>query len=159
VPIEVYVTNRSPASLIVGKLRTELAEENGVVTGVSDILNMSDMIPLATGPSRVVVGRVLDAQGRSVPRIFAVAFDSRYVVIYDPMQRRVEAALRTGRGPHAMTFDVVEKTATDPGHAYLYVAHFTDSYIGVVDLDTRHTRTYGSMFAAIGAPTPPKESH
>ena len=59
----------------------------------------------------------------------------------------------------AMAFDVVEPSAKDPGHAFLYLAHFTDSYIGVVDLDARHTRTYGAMFAAIGEPTPPKESN
>ena len=43
-------------------------------------------------------------------------------------------------------------------HSFLYVGHFTDSYIGVVDLDMRRPETFGSMFATVGAPTPPRES-
>lgn len=159
VPLQVFVANRSPASLLHGLLETTLIEQDGVITGITDTVRLSDMVPLSAGPSRVAVGHALDSDGRSVPRVFAVSFDSRYVVIYDPKLRRIEAAIRTGRGPHALAFDVAEATATDPGHAYLYVAHFTDSYIGVVDLDARHARTYGSMFAAVGTPTPPKESN
>lgn len=159
VPLEVFVANRAPASLLHGHLETRLIEQDGVITGITDSLKLNDMVPLSAGPSRVAVGHVLDADGRSVPRVFAVSFDSRYVAVYDPELRRIETAIRTGRGPHALAFDIAEPTATDPGHAFLYVAHFTDSYIGVVDLDASHPRTYGSMFAAVGTPTPPKESN
>lgn len=158
-PLGVYIANRTPSSLLVGKLTTNLIEENGAVTGATEDVEMNDMIPLTTGPSRVEVGNVLDADGATSPRVFVVSFDSRYVVIYNPRERRVEAAVRTGRGPHALAFDIAPKSATDAGHALLYVAHFTDSYVGVVDLDTRNPRTYGSMFAAVGTPTPPKESN
>lgn len=159
IPLQVFVANRAPASLLFGDLETQRVEKDGELTGMVDTLALNDMVPLSSGPSRVSVGNVLDADGRASPRVFAISFDSRYVVIYDPAQRRVEAAIRTGRGPHALAFDVTEKTATEEGHALLYVAHFTDSYIGVVDIDARHARTYGSMFAAVGTPTPPKESN
>lgn len=159
VPIGVFVANRAPASLLVGKLETTLVEENGVITGATDKLSMTDMIPLTAGPSRVTVGDVLDADGRRSSRVFVVSFDSRYLVIFDPHLRRVEASLRTGRGPHALAVDVAPDAGGARGHALLYVAHFTDSYVGVVDLDTRNARTYGSMFATVGEPTPPKESN
>ncbi len=159
IPLAVFVANRSPASLLVGKIESVLIEEEGTLTAVTDKLSLADMVPLTSGPSRVVVGDVLDADGRRAPRVFVVSFDSRYVVIYDPRLRRVEASVRTGRGPQALAVDVAPDEGGARGHALLYVAHFTDSYIGVVDLDTRNTRTYGSMFATVGQPTPPKDSN
>jgi len=159
VPLQVFVANRAPASLLIGRLETHLnTTGTGEITSLTESVTMNDMVPLSTGPSRVSVGDVLDAEGKPSPRAFVISFDSRYVVIYDPAQRRVEAAIRTGRGPHAMAFDTTPATGPDNGSAFLYVAHFTDSYIGVIDLDTRHPGTYGSMFAAVGVPKPPKES-
>ncbi len=158
-PLEVYVANRTPASLLIGKLTTTLEYSgSGQISSITETVNMNDMVPLSTGASKVAVADVIGADGLASPRVFAISFDSRYLVIYDPAQKRVEAALRTGRGPQAMAFDITEKSATEGGHAFLYVAHFTDSYIGVVDLDTRNSRTYGSMFASVGIPNPPKES-
>lgn len=159
VPLDVFVANRSPASLLVGKLETQLTTSGtGEISSLVETVSMNDMVPLSTGPSRVAVGDVLDQDGNRSPRAFVISFDSRYVVIYDPAQRRVEAAIRTGRGPHALAFDTTPKSGSNNGSAFLYVAHFTDSYIGVIDLDTRHAGTYGSMFAAVGVPKPPKES-
>jgi hypothetical protein len=164
IPLGVFIANRSPASLLVGELETELIEQDGAITSATERLSLTDMVPLSAGPSRVVVGHALDGEGRKTSRVLAASYDSRYVVIYDPHLRRVEAAVRTGRGPQALAVDTAEDTidangAVVKGHALLYVAHFTDSYIGVVDLDTRHARTYGSMFAVLGKPTPPKESN
>ena len=159
VPLDVYIANRTPASLLIGKLTTTLEHSGaGQISSLTETLNLNDMVPLATGASRVAVAEVLDKDGKRSERVFALSFDSRYLVIYDPAQRRVEATLRTGRGPQAMAFDIVEKSDGDSGRAFLYVAHFTDSYVGVVDLDTRNVRTYGSMFASVGVPNPPKES-
>ncbi len=159
VPLDVYVANRTPASLLIGKLTTTLAHSGtGQISSLTETLNINDMVPLAAGASRVAVAEVLGKDGKRSERVFALAFDSRYLVIYDPAQNRVEATLRTGRGPQAMAFDIVEKSGDDSGRAFLYVAHFTDSYVGVVDLDTRNVRTYGSMFASVGVPNPPKES-
>jgi hypothetical protein len=41
--------------------------------------------------------------------------------------------------------------------AHAYVAHFTDSYLGVIDLDQRNS-TYGTMLATIGRPSAPRAS-
>ncbi|MFO0592574.1 MAG: hypothetical protein U0441_33835 [Polyangiaceae bacterium] len=168
VPLEVFIANRAPASLLIGKLTTEIEYAGeGQIASVTEQLNINDMVPLSTGASRVAVANVLDKDNKLSPRVFAMAFDSRYVVIYDPAQHRVEATVRTGRGPHAMAFDVKEPDEDDPeGHAFLYVAHFTDSYIGVIDLRQKNpadssqklSSTYGSMFATVGIPNPPKES-
>lgn len=158
-PLDVFAVNRAPASLLVGKLHTTLIESAGTVTGVSEIVNLNDMVPLSAGASRVALGHVLDKEGQPSLRAFVVSFDSRFLAIYNPKERRIEATVRTGRGPHAMAFDVAGDSAGGTGHAFLYVAHFTDSYLGAVDLDTRHARTYGSMIATIGTPTPPKDSN
>ncbi|MBK8258909.1 MAG: hypothetical protein IPK82_40400 [Polyangiaceae bacterium] len=159
IPIGVYIANRLPASLLIGKLSTTILEEEGEVRGIVDSITIDDMEPLTTGPSRVITGAVLDANGRSSPRIMVVSFDSRSVFIYNPLERRIETVVHTGRGPQALAVDVVEDADGALGHAYLYVAHFTDSYIGVVDLDTRRPITYGSIIASVGKPTPPKESN
>ncbi|MEZ4299883.1 MAG: hypothetical protein R3B70_33350 [Polyangiaceae bacterium] len=157
VPLGLYVANRAPASLLIGEIQTILQEQGGAVTGAVDKLTIHDMVPLTAGASRVIAGDVLDPNGKRAPRIFVVSFDSRHAVIYNPRERRVEATITTGRGPHALAVDIAEDPGDGSGHAYLYVAHFTDSYVGVVDLDMRNARTYGSMIAAVGKPTPPRE--
>jgi hypothetical protein len=69
----------------------------------------------------------------------------------------VDLIIKTGRGPHAIAFDTGDDGSGNL-HSYLYVGHFTDSYLGVVDLDMRHPETFGIMFASIGTPTEPRES-
>ena len=78
--------------------------------------------------------------------------------MFDPVEHRIEAVIRTGRGPHDIAFDA---GVDDAGNAfsYLHVGHFTDSYIGIVDLDSRRPNTYGQMFASLGEPTKPTESN
>lgn len=152
IPIGLYVANRTPASLLVGHVETRFEKEGDVITGAVDLPTIFDSVPLSFGASKLAVGKVIDRDGILRTRIFAVAFDSRLVFSYDPEARRIEAVIRTGRGPHAIAFD----TASD--HSFMYVGHFTDSYIGVVDLDMRRPQTFGSMFATVGAPTPPRES-
>jgi hypothetical protein len=149
-PVDVYVANRAPASLVVGRTRPVL---NAVET--SEVPEFYDSIPLTLGPSRVLTGQVtvgMRADGSRVlePRVFAVCFDSERIFVYDPARRRLETEIATGRGPHAI--------AIDPEHGLLYVAHFTDSYIGVVSIDRRHPMTYGKTLASIGQPTPPRTS-
>jgi DNA-binding beta-propeller fold protein YncE len=59
----------------------------------------------------------------------------------------VEVRLTTGRGPQGV--------AIDEKNGLAYVAHFTDSYVGVVDLDKRHA-TYGKVLLNVGQPKPPR---
>lgn len=161
-PIEVFMANRSPAALLIGQAKTVFAEADGpngpVVTGAYELPSFYDSVPLAFGSSRVVMGHVIDKQGQAQRRAFAVTFDSRFVFSYDPVARRIESVIRTGRGPHAVAFDTnADKNNPESSYSTMYVGHFTDSYIGVVDLDMRNP-TFGSMYMTLGQPVPPKES-
>lgn len=140
VPLDVYVANRAPASLLIG--RTQPPQEYPY---------FYDTLPLTTGPSRVVVGQVHAAHsGELETRVFIVCFDSRRVYIYDPKRSRIETEIFTARGPHAVVVDQERKL--------LYVSHFTDSYIGVYSLDLDKPQTYGSLVASLGAPKAPRSS-
>lgn len=151
-PMPMFIANRAPASLLLGEVDTTPIISNDLpATGAYDTMQVYDSIPLDQGPSHVSIGKVIDLTGKLVTRVFVVCFDSRFVFIYNPTSYAIEATIRTGRGPQAMAFD------TDKDHSYLIVAHFTDSYLGVVDLDMRDP-TFGTMFATIGEPLPPRES-
>ena len=153
-PVEVFAANRSPATLLIG--RTPPPAPN---TLPDDLPQFYDSQPMTAGPSRVFVGNILDKSGNLARRVFIICFDSRRVFIYDPATRRFEAEINTGRGPHAFALDVVDKK-TDPNdvHAYAYLGHFSDSYIGVIDLDQSHTSTYGTIVLSVGERTPPRAS-
>jgi hypothetical protein len=165
-PLSVYMANRGPAALVVGRIETKFTEGTAAdgtvqVTGAYEVPTFHDSVPLAFGTSHVELGYVVDTQGRLSRRIFAVAFDSRFVFSYDPDLRRIDAIIRTGRGPHAITFDNGEELGEDGlmhPYATMYVSHFTDSYVGVVDLDMNNRTTFGSIYMTLGKPVPPKGS-
>jgi Cys-rich repeat protein len=144
-PLDVYVANRTPPSLVLG--RTLRADGP---SGTTDVPTFYDNVPLTAGPSRVILGHVINAEGEREPRVFVLCFDSALIFVYDPVRRRIETEIFTGRGPYALAFD--------EQRALTYVGHFTDSFIGVVSLDQRFPRTYGTMITTIGAPTPPRAS-
>lgn len=163
-PLEMFMANRAPAALVIGSIETKFAETSGPdgvkVSGAYEVPSFFDSVPLAFGSSRVVIGKIVDADGKLARRIFVVTFDSRFVFSYDPDARRVDAIIRTGRGPHAVAFDsgtTVDADGNPRTFSTMYVGHFTDSYIGVVDLDARNP-TFGSMYMTLGKPVPPKES-
>jgi hypothetical protein len=154
----VYVASRAPASLLVGKMTSDL----GFPSGTSELPSFTDSIPLTFGPSRVVLGEVRvpgtaqseheDSAGpfELERRVFVVCFDSRRIFVYDPSKRRIEAIVSTGRGPYALAVDGVRGLA--------YLGHFTDSYLGVLSLDQRFPQTYATIVASIGAPKAPRSS-
>ena len=167
IPIDIFIANRTPPSLLIGRLETSVVpQDSATPTAAFDQVFITDSIPLSFGASRVVKGDVIDPQGKLSRRIFAGAFDSRLVFSYDPKARRVDAVIKTGRGPQALVLDTDTQqniAAAAPGkpetgHSFLVVGHFTDSYLGIVDLDMRHPQTFGTMFASVGTPTPPKAS-
>jgi hypothetical protein len=139
VPLDVYVANRSPASLLVGRTRPP-----------QEFPYFFQTVPLTFGPSRVVVGKVRTAAGELETRVFVVCFDSRRIFVYDPERERIETEIATGRGPHAI--------AVDEARARLYVGHFTDSFLGIFSLDLGFPATYGAMIGMLGTPTPPRSS-
>lgn len=154
IPLDVFVANRSPASLIIGK-----SPPNVPNTLTDDLPRFYESVPMTTGPSRVFVGNVINRQGMLERRVFVICFDTRRIFIYDPAERRFDAQIVTGRGPHAFALDVKLDGPKDPNaYAYAYVGHFSDSYIGVVDLDQRHSSTYGTIVLSIGQRTPPRAS-
>jgi hypothetical protein len=140
VPLDVYVANRAPSSLLIG--RTQPPQEYP---------SFFQTVPLTTGPSRVVVGQVFAPNGHDKEtRVFVACFESRRIFVYDPQRSRVETEILTGRGPHAM--------AVDTGRKLLYVGHFTDSYVGVYSLDLASPATYGTMLGTLGRPKQPRAS-
>ncbi|MEM6790673.1 MAG: hypothetical protein AAF715_24355 [Myxococcota bacterium] len=157
VPLRLYMANRSPAQLLVGRMNTVINRDGAAASSVRDEVFFFDTIPLNFGPNRVRVGQVLDEQGTPVDRVFAMCFDSRSIFVIDPETERVETIVRTGRGPQDLAFDQGQGPDGEP-FAFAYVAHFTDSYLGVIDLDQRRPNTYGAIFANVGAPQPPVES-
>lgn len=165
-PLRVFMGNRGPAALVTGEIQTVFTEKGlpgggTEVTGAFEVASFQDAFPLAFGTSRVAIGHVIDKEGKRALRVFAVTFDSRFVFSFDPEARRVDAIIRTGRGPQAIAFDTGEEDDGNGNkrmYSTMFVAHFTDSWVGVVDLDMRNTATFGSMFLRVGQPQPPKES-
>jgi hypothetical protein len=145
IPFDVYVANRTPPTLLVG--RTQPVSN---ANGTDDLPSFDLAVPLTAGPSRVVLGSIINPEGELERRVFVVCFDSRLIFIYDPVRRRVEAEVTTGRGPHAL--------AVDANHGLAYVGHFTDSFIGVIALDQRFPDTYATLVATVARPTPPRAS-
>jgi hypothetical protein len=139
VPLDVYVANRSPSSLLIGRSRPPL-----------EYPYFFQALPLTTGPSRVVVGQVQTPAGELETRVFVACFDSRRIFVYDPLRSRIETEILTGRGPHAV--------AVDPTRKLLYVGHFTDSYVGVYSLDLASPATYGTLLGTLGTPKAPRSS-
>ena len=128
-----------------------------VPTSVFEQIFFHDSVPLAFGASRVETGKVIQPDGTLATRVFAVCFDSRIAFVFDPVLERIEVAIRTGRGPHDIAIDTGVNANGEP-YSMLYVGHFTDSYIGAVDLDMRRPVTYGQMIATIGIPVSPVET-
>lgn len=166
IPIPFFIANRSPASLIIGQARTVPVAIAGASTACGaaryssayEVIELTDTVPLAYGPSHVRVGHIIGEDGQAHLRVFAAAFDSRFVFSYDPEARRVDAIIRTGPGPQAIAVDSHVDPTGQGSYSYLYVGHFTDSYIGVVDLDARRPNTFGSMVLTLGRPERPPES-
>jgi hypothetical protein len=150
IDLRTYVANRSPASLLVGE-----TPANQSLTSSDDLPTTFFSDPMPSGPSRVIVGQVIDRKGIPQTRVFLTCFDSRVIVPFNPASGESEEAFSTGRGPYAFHVDF----APGPdGHALGYVGHFTDSYIGVIDLDQRHA-TYGQIVLTLGVPTAPRASN
>jgi hypothetical protein len=153
VPLAIYASSRSPASLLLAH-----TGPNTALAPNFDLPVFFDAVPLTAGPSRVAVASIINEMGQTETRVFVVCFDSRRVAIFDPVRRAIDKWVTTGRGPYAMAFDVQPPSNSDYGHALAYVGHFTDSYIGVVDLDRRHPQSYGNIILSIGPATAPRTS-
>jgi DNA-binding beta-propeller fold protein YncE len=139
VPLDVYVANRAPSTLLIGRTRPP-----------QEYPYFFESVALTAGPSRVIVGQLTTPSGATETRVFVACFDSRRIFVYDPQRSRIETEILTGRGPHALLVD--EK------RQLLYVGHFTDSYVGVYSLDLAFPATYGTMLGTLGNPKSPRAS-
>ena len=120
-----------------------------------DMPRFDGVFPLPQGASRVYVGQVINERGEPETRLFVVCYDQRQIAVYDPKRRIIETYIRTGRGPHAMAFDFDEANPAspeEPGYALGYVGHFLDSYVGVIQLDRRKIRSYGTIVLSLAQP-------
>lgn len=149
--LPVYIANRTPSSLLIAKTRPK---QNPVAT--DDLPSVKDSVPVQFGPSRVVVGKVVDQTGQLATRVFVVSFDAHSLGVYDPATTAPIEFFNTGRGPHGIAIDSGVDDTGNP-YAYAYIAHFTDSYIGVIDLDQRHNY-YGTIVLTLGQPHAPRAS-
>ncbi len=155
VPLGVFLSSRSPASLISG-----FTQPDTWATPNRDLPRFSDVVALPYGPSRVEIGKIMTSAGKLETRVFILCFDARRLAVYDPTRRLVERWITTGRGPHALSFDyqAPDPSRGEPGHALAYLAHFTDSYLGVLQLDQRARRTYGEVVLGLAPVTAPRAS-
>jgi len=153
VPLRVYASSRSPASLLIGQ-----TSANAALTPNNDLPYFNDAFPLPTGPSRIQIAHIINTNSEVETRILIVSFDSRRIAVFDPARKNIETLITTGRGPQAIVEDFVAPSADDPGHALVVVGHFTDSYLGVIELDRRRGRSYGTIVLSLGAAIPPRTS-
>lgn len=108
-PTRVFVTNRTPPSLIVGQLDS-----------IGNLF-FFDNVPLPVGASRLTRASI-----KGTTKILAASYDARAIAVYDPDARRLTNLLLTHRGPYAL--------AVDEADGLVFVCNFTDSTIQVLDL-------------------------
>jgi hypothetical protein len=153
VPVDVYASSRSPASLLIGH-----TTPNTLTGPNNDLPFINNTFALTAGPSRVQVGHIINEASQLETRVFVNCFDSRRLAIYDPATQAMETWVITGRGPQALAFDVVAPSPNNEGHAYAFVGQFTDSYVAVIELDRRRGRAYGNVALNLGTANPPRTS-
>ncbi len=136
VPLRAFIANRAPASLLLGRVRTVVVDSDlgaGTGSGAYDYVEIYSQTSLSVGPSKVVLGKAILPDGKTPKTyVFVVTFDTQYIFMYDIEAQRIVQVIPTGPGPHAIAFDSCT-TDCRPGeapYAYLYVGHFTDSYLG-----------------------------
>ncbi len=178
-PARVFITNRSPATLLVGEIG-EPAVGGG--SGYdADRIVIYQNIPLTFGPSRVYLAPIVDATGHLALRVFIVCFDSSALFVFDPDAGVVENIIRVGQGPFAMAFDPFDLEQVARGDAvnddprlasadpdltvktyrFAYVASFTKSFVQLIDLDNSRIKkdTFERVVYSLGQPTLPKGTH
>ena len=139
-PIRVFLTNRTPASLVVGEIDPD-----------SKRLHFFENVPLPLGPSRITRAELprLDSDGttRLHTLLVIASFDQRQIVTYDPDLRRIGNVARVGRGPYALAIDNANKLG--------FVANFTESTVQVIELDPANTRYFQEPIYTVGKPFNP----
>ena len=172
-PLRVFLANRSPGSLLVGELGNEVGKSTGAADSDKaydpERLTFFDPVPLATGPSKVFLAPIVDANGKYALRVFVVCFDASSIFVVNPDTRRLENVIRVEAGPFALAFDPfdlqdVALKADVPvsenirKYRFAYVASFTKSAVQMIDLDNSRPSkdTFEKVVFTLGEPTLPK---
>ncbi len=185
-PARVFIANRMPATLITGFAGGP--SETDPNTYDVDAISITGSIeqPLDSGPSRVYLAPIVDADGDYVLRVFVVCFNGNSINIVNPDTGLLEATIAVGEGPFAMAFDpftpldvalnahvqpMTNPTSVGyvpeggapvdiplPSYRFAYVASFTNSYVQVIDLDNSEPNksTFETVVYTLGTPTVPK---
>lgn len=140
-PIRVFVTSRSPSSLVIGEIDPKLRR-----------LHFMSNRALPIGPSRIVRARLKktmpDGTVKTRTKLFITSFDTQYVTTYDPDTDVFGNVVRTGKGPYAI--------AVDETNGYAFISNFTESTIQVMELDAnRHPDLADNVIYTVGIPRTP----
>lgn len=133
-----YVVSRRPEALLTLDIRNPAAPV------------VESAIPLPSGSSRLVAV----AEGDRT-LVYTVSYDSRRIYVVDPSlygdnpTSAIVAQIASGRGPHAIIHDPLDKV--------LYVLDFLDAAVEVIDVAPTYTdgtanRMYNRRIATVGAP-------
>ncbi len=132
-----FVASRSPEALLVVDIHS--------ITYPM----VTDVIPVAPGPSRVLP--VYDASTQHTT-VYVVSYDARKIYVVDPDNHVVTDEIYTNRGPH--------QPVLDPTMPLLYVLDFLDSTVEVIDLrptlNGRPNPRFHHRVLTIGYPVPPE---
>ncbi|TNF34270.1 MAG: hypothetical protein EP329_07440 [Deltaproteobacteria bacterium] len=114
-----YATYRAPSSLVIVDISDDAAG--------SPADRVIAKVPLASGAGDVVVV----PNGDGTDRVYVSCYYADRVEVVDPLRAQVIAGIPTGDGPFGMAY--VDNA--DLGVKRLYVAHFSDDSVGVIELD------------------------
>lgn len=174
-PARAFITNRSPASLVVVPIGDSGTGQNGSYN--PDTFRNARNVPLPNGPSRVFLAPIVDVKGNYALRVFIVCYDAAQIIVYDPDADALEGVLNVDLGPFAVAFDPFDLRDVALGkpapvdtrinigtndrlrrYAFAYVASFSNSYVQIIDLDATRPSTFETIVYRLGVPTPPKGS-
>jgi hypothetical protein len=149
-----FLTENNPPSLVVLDTGPGMtAADPGVAAN-----QLVDIVDVCQTPSHVKALPV-DVPGapgqppRHTSRLYVVCFLSNQVMVVDPDLPAVLDTILVGRGPNDLAFNITPDHP-HPAHPYAFVTNFSESTIGVIDLDP-NSPTWDRMVARIGIPVPP----
>ena len=174
-PARAFITNRSPASLIVASIGDDGTSQSGTYN--ADSFRNAENVPLPAGPSRVYLAPIVDVKGNYALRVFILCYDAAQVIVYDPDAKALEGVIRVGLGPFSVVFDpfnfkdvaLGKPAPIDPRinigthdllrrYSFAYVASFTNSFVQILDLDATRPESFETIVFRLGTPTAPKGS-
>ncbi len=174
-PARAFITNRSPASLVIANIGDDGTSQSGTYN--ADSFRNGENVPLPSGPSRVYLAPIVDVKGNYALRVFIVCYDAAQVIVYDPDARALEGVIRVGLGPFSVVFDpfnfkdaaLGKPAVVDPRinigtndllrrYSFAYVASFTNSFVQILDLDATRPDSFETIVFRLGLPTAPKGS-